>query len=82
MSASGCVVLDAGAIPETQEPPASRTQPQAQEIFRYIHCEVLTVFCMPLFFAVYLSRKGICCFVSALQKFRLLSDYCILRAEA
>lgn len=36
VSASGCVVLDAGAIPETQEPPASRTQPQAQEIFRYI----------------------------------------------
>ena len=29
-----CVVLDAGAIPETQEPPASRTQPQAQEMFR------------------------------------------------
>eukprot|EP00434_Breviolum_minutum_P031541 symbB.v1.2.027890.t1/scaffold2895.1/size67727/2 len=26
VSASGCVVLDAGAIPETQEPPASRTQ--------------------------------------------------------
>lgn len=82
VSASGCVVLDAGAIPETQEPPASRTQPQAQEIFRYI----VSLWSFDCFFCrvyvVYLSRKGICCFVSALQKFRLLSDYCILRAEA
>ena len=46
MSASGCVVLDAGAIPETQEPPASRTQPQAQEMFRDIvkFCQCFAAF--------------------------------------